>query len=101
MSGSKYAIDATALQQRLASAGFVLSPQACAPELIEQLLSVSHTRIHEIREALGDKDIGVGSAAGYDEIVQRSPGRWDIPISPQQFGVDDRELPWWPLVAET
>ena len=37
---------------------------------------------------------------GYEEIVQRSPGRWDIPITPLEFGLDDRELPWWPLVAE-
>ena len=47
----------------------------------------------------GSREIGIGSAAGYVEIVQRSPGRWDVPISPRQFGFDDRDLPWWPLVA--
>ena len=31
--------------------------------------------------------------------MQRSPGRWDVPISPAEFGVDDRDLPWWPLVT--
>ena len=52
-----------------------------------------------MREALGARDIGIGSAAGYMEIVQRSPGRWDIPVSPQAFGIDDRQMPWWPLIA--
>ena len=33
------------------------------------------------------------------EIVQRSPGRWDVPIAAEQFGFDDGEMPWWPLVA--
>jgi len=47
----------------------------------------------------GHATIGIGSAAGFDEVVQRSPGRWDIPISPSEFGVDDRALPWWPLIA--
>jgi len=49
--------------------------------------------------ALGTQTIGIGSAAGFDEVVQRSPGRWDIPISPAEFGVDERALPWWPLIA--
>ena len=49
--------------------------------------------------ALGTQPIGIGSATGFDEVVQRSPGRWDIPISPEEFGVDERALPWWPLIA--
>jgi ectoine hydroxylase-related dioxygenase (phytanoyl-CoA dioxygenase family) len=48
---------------------------------------------------LGDREIGIGSVAGFDEIVQRSPGRWDVPISPEQFDISVTGLPWWPLVA--
>ena len=84
---------------RLALDGFVLLHQLCASELVELVLDVSRRRARVLREALGAKEIGIGSAAGYVEIVQRSPGRWDVPIAPQQFGFDDREMPWWPLVA--
>ena len=84
---------------RLASDGFVLLHQLCGSELVELMLDVSRRRSRVLREALGEREIGIGSAAGYLEIVQRSPGRWDVPIAPQQFGFDDREMPWWPLVA--
>ena len=84
---------------RLASDGFVLLHQLCDAKLVETLRDVCLRRAHVIRAALGAKEIGIGSAAGYVEIVQRSPGRWDVPITPQQFGIDDRKMPWWPLVA--
>lgn len=85
--------------ERLASDGFVLLHQLCGSELVASLLAVSLRRSQAIRAALGTREIGIGSAAGYVEIVQRSPGRWDVPITPQQFGIDDREMPWWPLVT--
>ncbi len=84
---------------QLVSDGFVLLHQLCNSELVELVLDVSRRRAHAVREALGSKEIGIGSVAGYVEIVQRSPGRWDVPIAPQQFGFDDREMPWWPLVT--
>ncbi|MGH7178252.1 MAG: hypothetical protein ACREJC_12800, partial [Tepidisphaeraceae bacterium] len=84
---------------RLVSDGFVLLPDLCNAAFLQQILDISHGRIREVRAALGDREIGIGSAAGYDEIVQRSPGRWDLPISPQQFGMDVKSAPWWPLVA--
>ena len=84
---------------RLASDGFVLLHQLCGRELVGALLEVCLRRARVIRAALGAKEIGIGSAAGFVEIVQRSPGRWDVPITPQQFGIDDRKMPWWPLVA--
>lgn len=83
----------------IASAGFVLLPRLCGSELVELLLDVSRQRARELRAALGEREIGIGSAAGYLEIVQRSPGRWDVPIAPQEFGFDDREMPWWGSVA--
>lgn len=84
---------------RLASDGFVLLHQLCDGELVAALRDVCLRRSRDIRVALGAKEIGIGSAAGYVEIVQRSPGRWDVPITPRQFGIDDRKMPWWPLVA--
>jgi len=87
--------------KQLALDGFATSNGLFDNALIERLLAVSHERICVVMEALGDREIGIGSAAGFDEIVQRSPGRWDIPISPAEFGVDDRELPRWPLVEAT
>jgi hypothetical protein len=91
--------DLSSFANQLDVDGFVVLHDLCRRGLIEQLLDISRQRSRMVREALGDRVIGIGSAAGYEEIVQRSPGRWDIPISPQQFGFDDRELPWWPLIT--
>jgi len=84
---------------RLGQAGFVHMPGLCGPEFLRQILDVSHRRIRDVRSALGNRDIGIGSAAGFDELVQRSPGRWDVPISPDEFGLRVTDLPWWPLVT--
>ncbi len=80
-------------QHQLTNDGFVIARGPFSETLIDQLLSVSQKRIRVVMDALEDKPIGIGSAAGYDEVVQRSPGRWDLPISPAEFGVDDRDLP--------
>lgn len=87
------------LVDRLATDGFVYLPRLCAGTFTRRVLEVSLERIREVRAALGDRDIGIGSAAGYDELVLRSPGRWDVPISPGEFGLRVAELPWWPLVT--
>ena len=87
------------LAERLLSEGFVCLPRLCGDEFTAAILDVSLRRIDAVMAALGDREIGIGSAAGYDEIVQRSPERWDVPIPPDAFGIDVRELPWWPLVT--
>ena len=87
------------LKAQLEDKGFIHLQNVCSDELLERSNDASKSRIRFIRDALGDNNIGIGSAAGYDEIVQRSPGRWDIPVSLQDFGVTSQELPWWPLVA--
>ena len=84
---------------KLVTDGFVLFDHLCDSAFLQQVLDVSHRRVAKVREALADKEIGIGSAAGYEEIVQRSPGRWDVPITPQQFGFDTSELPWWRVVV--
>ncbi len=86
---------------RLADDGFVVLVGMCEASFVTHLLDVALERSREVTEALGSRTIGVGSAAGFVEVVQRSPGRWDIPISLREFGVEDQSLPWWPLVADT
>ena len=86
-------------QQQLEDDGYLLVEGLCDPEFVAHLLEVSLNRSDQVMSALGSQSIGIGSAAGFDEVVQRSPGRWDIPISPDEFGVDERALPWWPLIT--
>lgn len=88
-------------QRRLANDGFIALTGMCEASLVARLLDVSLGRSRDITAALGAQAIGIGSAAGFLEIVQRSPGRWDIPVSPTEFGVEHRSLPWWPLIADT
>ncbi|MDA8731987.1 phytanoyl-CoA dioxygenase family protein [Luminiphilus sp.] len=86
---------------KLNNEGFALLVGMCEAGLITRLLEVSLERGRAVTQALGARAIGIGSAAGFHEIVQRSPGRWDIPISPTEFGVEHQSLPWWPLIADT
>lgn len=86
-------------QQQLTADGLVHLSELCGAEFLQQVLRVAQQRIGVVQQALGAREIGIGSAAGYDEIVQRSPGRWDVPISLQQFGLDPPALPWSRLVA--
>lgn len=89
-----------ALAEQIRIDGFALLPGLCRVELVSSLLETSLHQSRRLRAALGSRPIGIGSAAGYIEIVQRSPGRWDVPISPTQFGIEEAQMPWWPLVTE-
>ena len=86
-------------QRQLEDNGYLLVEGLCDCQFVAHLLEVSRRHSDQVMSALGTQTIGIGSAAGFDEVVQRSPGRWDIPISPDEFGVDDRALPWWSLIA--
>ena len=79
--------------------GFVLLPKLCDPDFLEHILTAARDRSDTVRRALGTAEIGIGSSAGFREIVQRSPGRWDIPAAQSEFGLDSAALPWWPLVT--
>ncbi len=85
--------------QRLDRDGFLVKHGVCDSDTVRALSQTAKTRSADIRRALGDRPIGIGSRAGFVEIVQRSPGRWDVPISPAEFNFDDRSAPWWPLVS--
>ena len=89
----------TDAQRQLENDGFLLAEDLCDPDFVTQLFEVSASRSDQVMSALGAQPIGIGSAAGFDEVVQRSPGRWDIPISPREFGVDEHALPWRPLIV--
>jgi len=92
-------IDLDEFDKQMDSKGLVLLEKLCEQDVLDQLKEVCHTRSKILHETLGNKVIGIGSVNGYDEIVQRSKGRWDIPITPAEFGVDVKGFPWWPLVA--
>ena len=86
-------------EDQLSAEGLVLLSELCDAQLVEQLLDASRRSARAARDALGSKEIGIGSAAGYAEIIQRSPGRWDVPIDALEFGLADWDLPWSGLIA--
>ena len=81
--------------------GFVIRPKLLDPKTLDHIATVARARLAAVRDKLGSQDIGIGSVAGYDEIVQRSPGRWDVPITLEEFDVKDEDMPWWPLITAT
>jgi len=95
---NRHNVNIESVADAVARDGFACLPALCDKALCRELMAASRKQIATVRAALGDREIGIGSAAGYDEIVQRSPGRWDIPIAPQTFGVAEGELPWQGLV---
>jgi len=52
------------LADRLASDGFVLLHKLCGSAMVRSMLDVSRRRARAVREALGTREIGIGSAAG-------------------------------------
>ena len=57
-------------RQQLADDGFALLVGMCEPGLLKRLLEVSTERSRTVTQALGTQTIGIGSAAGFHEIVQ-------------------------------
>ncbi len=82
------------------SRGFAACKDLCPIALTKPLLEVTKSKLSESLEKLGDQEIGIGSAAGYKEICQRSKGRWDVPLDLDDFGIDYKKSPWWPLVTK-
>ena len=76
-------------QQVFESDGVLRIPGLVAPALLESINTLMRERVLRVMTALGDRPIGIGSRAGYHEVVQRSPGRFDIPMSEQDL------LPLW------
>lgn len=73
--------------------------------MLSAINSVMRERAARVMAALGDRPIGIGSRNGYHELVQRSPGRFDVPLSEQDLmpiwgpeGSMATDVPWLELV---
>lgn len=93
----QFAADGVALARGLVTAG-----------LLRKINEVMRARATRVMEALGTRPIGIGSRDGYYELVQRSPGRFDVPMSEQDLmpiwgtqGSIAPEVPWLGLVRAT
>jgi hypothetical protein len=66
---------------------------------------VMRAQAARVMAALGNRPIGIGSRMGYREVVQRSPGRFDVPMHEQDLmpiwgdqGSLATDVPWLGLV---
>ena len=84
-------------QRQLEDDGYLLVEGLCDCKFVAHLLEVSRDRSGKVGSVKTQK-IGIGSGRfrrGRAAIARR----WDIPISPVEFGVDEHALPWWPPIA--
>jgi len=73
--------------------------------LLRKINELMRARAARVMQALGARPIGIGSRNGYHELVQRSPGRFDVPMREQDLipiwgaqGSMAPEVPWFGLV---
>lgn len=90
---------------KLAAEGAVFLPKAAAPETLDAIRNVMEARMSRVLSALGDAPLGIGSQEGYKEIVQRSPGRFDVPLDAHELspvwghgGLMADAVPWLELM---
>ncbi|MGB8692263.1 MAG: phytanoyl-CoA dioxygenase family protein [Steroidobacteraceae bacterium] len=90
----QFALDGVALARGLVNAA-----------LLRTINEVMRARAARVMAALGSRPIGIGSRNGYHELVQRSPGRFDVPMSEADLmpiwgaqGSTAPEVPWLELV---
>lgn len=91
----------------MAEAGFIVRRGLVALPLLRSINLLMRAHAARVMNALGDRPIGLGSVNGYDELVQRSPHRWDVPMSEDDLaaiwgthGSVAPEVPWLGLVRE-
>ena len=67
-----------------------------APPMLHQINTVMRSRADRVMSALGSREIGIGSAAGYHELVQRSHNRFDVPLDEATIAPLwlDQPAPW-------
>lgn len=87
--------------EQFAAHGVALVRGLVSEPLLGTLNSVLRARAARVMTALGDRPIGIGSRNGYRELVQRSPGRFDVPMREQDLlpiwgplGSTAPEVPW-------
>jgi len=74
-------------------------------QLLVTINTVLRAHAGRVMAALGSRPIGIGSRNGYHELVQRSPGRFDVPLREQDLrpiwgeqGSTAPDVPWLGLV---
>ena len=91
----------------MAEGGFVLARGLVPARMLRSIDALMRSRAAAVMTALGDRPIGLGSVNGYDELVQRSHNRWDVPMTERDLtevfgprGSLAPEVPWLGLVRE-
>ena len=91
----------------LARDGVVLLRSRVPPSMLADINAVVRARAAHVMAALGNRPIGIGSRDGYHELVQRSPGRFDVPLTDSALepvwgaaGSLAPEVPWLSVVRE-
>lgn len=75
--------------EQFAEDGVALMRGLVPGALLGTVNEVMRARAAQVMAALGNRPIGIGSRDGYRELVQRSPGRFDVPMQERDL------LPIW------
>jgi hypothetical protein len=91
--------------EQFAAEGVAWVPGLVPKPMLGVINDVLRARAAQVMAALGNRPIGIGSREGYHELVQRSPGRFDVPMHEQDlfpiWGADGSvaaDVPWLGLV---
>jgi Phytanoyl-CoA dioxygenase (PhyH) len=91
--------------RQFAADGVMLARGLVDGPLLRRINDLLRTRAALVMAALGSRPIGIGSRDGYHELVQRSPGRFDVPLTERDLaplwgtqGSTAAEVPWIELV---
>ncbi len=91
--------------EQFAADGVALVRGLVAGPVLGKINEVMRARAARVMAALGTRPIGIGSRNGYHELVQRSPGRFDVPMRDQDLlpiwgaqGSIAPEVPWLALI---
>ena len=91
--------------QQFAADGVALERELVPAALLRTINEVMRARAKRVMDALGTRPIGIGSRNGFHELVQRSPGRFDVPMSESDLapiwgaqGSTAPEVPWLQMV---
>ncbi len=102
---SASASDLSGFLQALLADGGLRMPGLVPPQLLAGIITLMRSRAERVMGALGEQPIGIGSRAGFHELVQRSPGRFDVPLSEVDLvpllgpeGSLSAQLPWMEFV---
>ncbi len=91
--------------RQFAADGVALARGLVPAALVRTINQEMRARAARVMDALGPRPIGIGSRNGFLELVQRSPGRFDVPMSESDLmpiwgaqGSTAPQVPWLELV---